>query len=91
MQLLKIGLVNLNPTVGALRGNLDKMIRVASETAEARCGLVAFTEQVLPGYPTEDLVQWPGFVSAQFRALREFADGDGEALRSPPSSPSGSP
>ncbi len=73
MQLLKIGLVNLNPTVGALRGNLEKMIRVASETAKARCGLAAFTEQVLPGYPTEDLVQWPGFVSAQFRALREFA------------------
>jgi NAD+ synthase (glutamine-hydrolysing) len=74
MNLLKIGLANLNPTVGAIHRNLEKMIRVASETAEAKCGLVAFTEQVLPGYPTEDLVQWPGFVTAQFRALREFAD-----------------
>ncbi|HJS74648.1 MAG TPA: NAD(+) synthase [Vicinamibacteria bacterium] len=78
MQLLKIALVNLNPTVGALRGNLAKIIRTASEVAEARCGLAAFTEQVLPGYPTEDLVQWPGFVSAQFRALREFASATGK-------------
>ena len=58
---------------GALRGNLAKMTRVASEVAEARCGLAAFTEQVLPGYPTEDLVKWPGFVRAQFQALRDFA------------------
>jgi NAD+ synthase (glutamine-hydrolysing) len=78
MQLLKIGLVNLNPTVGAFRGNVEKMIRFASETAAAQCGLAAFTEQVLPGYPTEDLVQWPGFVSAQFRALREFANATGK-------------
>ncbi len=78
MQLLKIGLVNLNPTVGAIRQNLEKLIRVSGETAKAKCGLVAFTEQVLPGYPTEDLVQWPGFVSAQFRALREFANATGK-------------
>ena len=78
MQLLRIGLVNLNPTVGAIQRNLEKMIRVAGETAEARCGLVAFTEQVISGYPTEDLVQWPGFVSAQFRALREFAEATGK-------------
>ncbi|MGH9332126.1 MAG: NAD(+) synthase, partial [Vicinamibacteria bacterium] len=73
MQLLKIGLVNLNPTVGAIDRNLEKMVAVAAETAEAKCGVVAFTEQVLPGYPTEDLVQWPGFVRAQWEALREFA------------------
>jgi len=78
MHLLKVGLANLNPTVGAIHRNLEKMIRVARETAEAKCGLVAFTEQVLPGYPTEDLVQWPGFVTAQFRALREFADATGK-------------
>jgi len=78
MHLLKVGLVNLNPTVGAIHRNLEKMIRVAGETAAAKCGLVAFTEQVLPGYPTEDLVQWPGFVTAQFRALREFAGATGK-------------
>ncbi|MGH9389118.1 MAG: NAD(+) synthase, partial [Vicinamibacteria bacterium] len=78
MQLLKIGLVNLNPAVGAIHRNLEKMIQVAGETAEAKCGLVAFTEQVLPGYPTEDLVQWAGFVTAQFRALREFAAATGK-------------
>jgi NAD+ synthase (glutamine-hydrolysing) len=78
MRLLKVGLVNLNPTVGAIHQNLEKMIRVAGETAKAKCGLAAFTEQVIPGYPTEDLVQWPGFVSAQWRALREFAEATGK-------------
>jgi NAD+ synthase (glutamine-hydrolysing) len=74
MHLLKIGLVTLNPTVGAIHRNVEKMVRVAEEASRAKCGLVAFTEQVLGGYPTEDLVLWPGFVAAQFRALREFAD-----------------
>ena len=78
MDLLKIALVNLNPTVGAIRRNLEKAIDIARETSEARCGLVAFTEQVLPGYPTEDLVLWPGFVAAQFEALREFAEASGK-------------
>jgi NAD+ synthase (glutamine-hydrolysing) len=78
MDLLKIALVNLDPTVGAIRRNLEKAIDIARETSEARCGLVAFTEQVLPGYPTEDLVLWPGFVAAQFEALREFAEASGK-------------
>jgi NAD+ synthase (glutamine-hydrolysing) len=73
MHLLKVGLVNLNPTVGAIRSNLERMIEIAHEASREECSLTAFTEQVVSGYPTEDLVQWPGFVQAQWDALRRFA------------------
>lgn len=73
MHLLKVGLVNLNPTVGAIRSNLARMIAVAAEASQQGCTLTAFTEQIVSGYPTEDLVQWPGFVEAQWAALRQFA------------------
>lgn len=73
MHLVKVGLVNLNPTVGAIRSNLERMLAVAAEASEQGSVLTAFTEEVISGYPTEDLVQWPGFVEAQWTALRRFA------------------
>ncbi len=41
--------------------------------AEAGVTLGAFPEQVIGGYPPEDLVQWRGFVDAQRRSLEAFA------------------
>ena len=72
MQLVKLGLANLNPTVGALESNLDGVLTMAREMADDGVHLGVFTEQVLSGYPTEDLVQWRGFVSAQWSGLEEF-------------------
>lgn len=73
MNLIKIGLASLNPTVGAIESNVSKTIEVAAEMSAARCSLGAFTEQVISGYPTEELVQWQGFLEAQWRGLKRFA------------------
>lgn len=73
MNLIKIGLASLNPTVGAIESNVSKTIGVAAEMSAARCSLGAFTEQVISGYPTEELVQWQGFLEAQWRGLKRFA------------------
>lgn len=72
MRLVKLGLANLDPTVGALQSNLDGVLGMAREMADDGVHLGVFTEQVLSGYPTEDLVQWRGFVSAQWEALEAF-------------------
>jgi NAD+ synthase len=74
---LKIGLAQLNPTVGAVAANLTKARDAVSKLRAA--DLVLFPELYIAGYPPEDLVLRPSFVAACKTAVedlaREFADG----------------
>ena len=74
MRLIKVGLANVNTTVGALRANTDRAIALAGEMAAAGVTVGAFQEQLIGGYPPEDLVQWPGFVDNQWGELLRFAE-----------------
>ncbi len=74
MRLVKIALGSVNPTVGSVRSNTDRCLRMAREMAAADATVGVFPEQVIGGYPAEDLVQWRGFVDAQAAALARFAE-----------------
>jgi NAD+ synthase len=68
---LVIGVAQLNPTVGDVRGNLARV-----REARAQCGacdLLVCSELVLVGYPPEDLVMRPAVVDATRRAVEELA------------------
>jgi NAD+ synthase (glutamine-hydrolysing) len=72
MRVLRIGLSQLNPVVGDLDGNFDKVVR-AIESARARSvDLLAFPEMVIPGYPPEDLLLKPSFISAVEQRTRDL-------------------
>ena len=73
MRLVRIAVVNVNTTVGAVRSNVDRAIVLAREAAADGATLVAFGEQLIAGYSPEDLVQWRAFVDAQWRELERFA------------------
>src|ERR671912_740346 len=73
MRLAKLAVASLSPTVGAVRSNVSRLIEVANEMAAANVTIGAFPEQVVGGYPPEDLVQWPGFLVGQRDALERFA------------------
>lgn len=73
MRLVKIGIASVNPTVGAVRSNVDRCVRVASAMAQEATTVAVFPEQVIGGYAMEDLVQWRGFVATQRRELDRFA------------------
>ena len=73
MRLAKLAVASLSPTVGAVRSNVSRLIEVANEMAAANVTIGAFPEQVVGGYPPEDLVQWPGFLVGQRDALDRFA------------------
>ena len=73
MRLVRIALANVNATVGATRSNVDRAIAAARAAAADGATLVALPEQVIGGYPPEDLVQWRAFVEAQQAELRRFA------------------
>lgn len=59
---LNITLAQLNPTVGDLKGNLDKIRAVRDETPHA--DLIVYSELITCGYPIDDLVLKPSFVDA---------------------------
>jgi len=73
MRLVKLAVASLGSTVGAVRSNTAALVAAARGMAEADVTLGAFPEQVIGGYPPEDLVQWRGFLDAQRRSLETFA------------------
>ena len=73
MRLVKIAVASVNPTVGAVRSNVDRCVALAHDMAKADVTVAAFPEQVVGGYPTEDLIQWRGFVASQRSELERFA------------------
>ncbi len=73
MRLVRVALASINATVGACRSNVDRAIALVREAAADGATLVALPEQVIGGYPPEDLVQWRAFVDAQHAELQRFA------------------
>jgi NAD+ synthase (glutamine-hydrolysing) len=74
MRLVKIGIASVNPTVGAVRSNVDRCIAFALTMAQEGTTVALFPEQVVGGYAMEDLVQWRGFIASQRRELERFAE-----------------
>jgi NAD+ synthase len=70
---LDIALAQLNPTLGDLAGNVDKMRRARADAAKHGADLVLFTELMVTGYPPEDLVRKPAFAAAARAAAESFA------------------
>jgi NAD+ synthase (glutamine-hydrolysing) len=73
MRLVRIAIASVNTTVGAMRANVDRAVAVARRAAEDGATLIALPEQLVGGYPAEDLVQWRAFVNAQWTELSRFA------------------
>lgn len=73
MRLIQIAVANVDPTIGAVRSNVDRMLAMAREMAAADVTVGCFSEQVVGGYPPEDLIQWRSYVAAQRAELERFA------------------
>ncbi|MBW2526849.1 MAG: NAD(+) synthase [Deltaproteobacteria bacterium] len=73
MRLVKIGVASVNATVGAVQSNTARCIELAHQMAGEGVTVAAFPEEVIGGYPTEDLIQWRGFVASQWAGLERFA------------------
>jgi NAD+ synthase (glutamine-hydrolysing) len=69
---LRIALAQVNVTVGDLWGNQAKILQAMREAHAAGAHIVCLPELALPGYPPEDLLLKPGFVSANQLALQEL-------------------
>jgi NAD+ synthase len=75
---LRIAVAQLNPTVGDVAGNLRKAREARAEAARHGADLVLYTELFLAGYPPEDLVLKPAFVTACENAAKAIAADTGD-------------
>ncbi|MCW2533370.1 MAG: nadE2 [Blastococcus sp.] len=80
---LRVGLAQVDTTVGDLSGNADLVRTWTAKAAEDGVHLVVFPEMTLTGYPAEDLVLRESFAHASEHALVDLAtrladDGLGE-------------
>ena len=69
MRLARFAVACVSPTVGAVHANRTRVVELARAMAREQVTLAAFPEQVIGGYPPEDLVQWRGFLDGQRRSL----------------------
>ena len=70
---MNIGLAQINPIVGDLAGNSQKIIEYAARAKDAGVDLVVFPELCVTGYPPQDLLENPYFLEVTEHVVDEIA------------------
>lgn len=70
---LRVGMAQINVTVGDLAGNQAKMVDYAAQAERQGVDLVVFPEMAVCGYPPEDLLHKDHFVKDNLKTLRALA------------------
>ena len=70
---MKIAIAQLNPTIGDLVGNSQKILQVAHQVADQGVELLLTPELSLCGYPPRDLLLNPSFIQAMATQLAKLA------------------
>ena len=68
---LRIGLGQINTTVGDFKGNTQKILEIVAEARSLGVDLITFPELAICGYPPEDLLLKPQFIEENLKALDE--------------------
>jgi NAD+ synthetase len=76
---MKIGFAQINPTVGDLSGNFEKIVRAYEHLAAAGAELVLTPELAITGYPPQDLVFKSRFVPENLAVLERLHSRVGNA------------
>jgi NAD+ synthase (glutamine-hydrolysing) len=69
---MKIGFAQINPTVGDLRGNFEKIAGAYDQLARAGADIVIAPELAVTGYPPQDLVFKSRFVPENLAVLDDL-------------------
>jgi len=73
MRALRLGLAQLNSTVGDLDGNFEKIAAAIERARGAGVDVLALPEMVITGYPPEDLLLKPSFIERSVERTRDLA------------------
>ena len=75
MRTLRVGLAQINTTIGDLEGNAAKVLEYVERARAQGVDLISFPELTITGYPPEDLVLRPQFIEDNVATLRRVAEG----------------
>ncbi|MCU1358030.1 MAG: synthetase [Acidimicrobiales bacterium] len=73
MPRLRIASCQVNTRVGALDHNVERILEALRTAEDAGCDLAVFPELAITGYPPEDLLLKPGFITDNRAALEKVA------------------
>jgi len=71
---LRIGMAQLNMTVGDFAGNRQKILKAVDEARASGGDLLTFPELAICGYPPEDLLFKPRFIAENLRSLEKVVE-----------------
>jgi NAD+ synthase (glutamine-hydrolysing) len=77
---IRLALAQIDVTVGDLAGNAEKIALFAREAASKGADIVVFPELALTGYPPEDLLHKPKFISDNLACLKGLARSIGDIV-----------
>ena len=72
MRELRLGLAQLNPTVGDLDGNFRRIVAAIERARRLGVEVLALPEMVVTGYPPEDLLLKPSFIERAIECTHEL-------------------
>ena len=72
MRTIRIAMAQINPTVGDLLGNRNKIIAAINRAKESGADVIALPELAVTGYPPEDLLLKPQFVKDNVKTLADI-------------------
>ncbi|MEL6351053.1 MAG: NAD+ synthase [Cyanobacteria bacterium J06627_28] len=70
---MKIAIAQINPTVGDLTGNAQRILDVAIQAADQGADLLLTPELSLCGYPPRDLLMRPSFIQKMKQQITDLA------------------
>jgi len=77
MTRLRLAACQLNTVVGDLDGNVDRALAALGQAEQAGADIAVFPELTVTGYPPEDLLGRPAFVTDNLRAVGRLATATG--------------
>ncbi|QPJ62184.1 MAG: NAD+ synthase [Candidatus Nitronauta litoralis] len=69
---MKFALAQVNPTIGDLEGNVEKIREAIEKAAEGQADCVLFPEMAVSGYPCRDLLDKPEFIQTHSRVVQQL-------------------
>lgn len=71
---MKITLAQLDPFIGDLSGNIEKIVNVLDQSKKDAPDLVVFPELFLTGYPPRDFLEKASFIQAIQKAIKKVIE-----------------
>ncbi|MBI3354599.1 MAG: NAD+ synthase, partial [Nitrospirae bacterium] len=69
MNILRIGMAQINCTVGDLAGNTEKVLEYTAKAKGMSVDILSFPEMAITGYPPEDLLLKNDFIDENLKYL----------------------